>query len=86
MELPARICLNIISSFLRLQKMGLTPKFQQISQTHKKRRCYKASFQLNWRTEWDSNPRYPLGVHTISNRAPSASRSSVRAGDMYNVF
>ncbi len=32
---------------------------------------------LKWRTEWDSNPRYPLGVHTISNRAPSASRSSV---------
>ena len=33
---------------------------------------------FNWRTEWDSNPRYPLGVHTISNRAPSASRSSVQ--------
>ena len=26
-----------------------------------------------WRREWDSNPRYACDVHTISNRAPSAS-------------
>ena len=30
-----------------------------------------------WRREWDSNPRY-VSVHTISSRAPSATRSSLR--------
>ncbi len=33
---------------------------------------------LNWRIERDSNPRYALGVHTISNRAPSTTRPSIR--------
>ena len=31
-----------------------------------------------WRRERDSNPRYGFAVHTISNRAPSASRSPLR--------
>ena len=30
-----------------------------------------------WRIEWDSNSRYPLEVHTISNRAPSTTRPSI---------
>ena len=29
------------------------------------------------RREWDSNPRYPVKVHTLSKRAPSASRTSL---------
>ena len=29
------------------------------------------------RREWDSNPRYPFGVHTLSKRAPSATRTSL---------
>jgi hypothetical protein len=31
-----------------------------------------------WRREWDSNPRY-LAVNTLSKRAPSATRPSLRA-------
>ena len=38
---------------------------------HKKSRGFKRDFL--WRREWDSNPRYACDVHTISNRAPSAS-------------
>ena len=38
---------------------------------HKKSRRFKRDFL--WRREWDSNPRYACDVHTISNRAPSAS-------------
>ena len=38
---------------------------------HKKSRVFKRDFL--WRREWDSNPRYACDVHTISNRAPSAS-------------
>src|SRR6266446_6368041 len=30
------------------------------------------------RREWDSNPRYPFGVYTLSRRAPSATRTSLR--------
>ena len=30
-----------------------------------------------WRREWDSNPRY-LAVNTLSKRAPSATRPSLR--------
>ncbi len=33
--------------------------------------------QTGWRREWDSNPRY-LSVHTLSKRAPSAARPSLR--------
>ncbi len=29
------------------------------------------------RREWDSNPRYPFGVNTLSKRAPSATRTSL---------
>ena len=50
-----------------------------------KKAPFRVSF-CNWRTEWDSNPRYPLGVHTISNRAPSASRSSVHRSCFYIAF
>ncbi len=31
-----------------------------------------------WRIERDSNPRYALDVHTISNRAPSTTRPSIQ--------
>jgi hypothetical protein len=34
-----------------------------------------ARFTVRWRSQRDSNPWYPSGVHTISNRAPSATRS-----------
>ena len=37
-----------------------------------------AETQTGWRREWDSNPRY-LSVHTLSKRAPSAARPSLRA-------
>jgi hypothetical protein len=30
------------------------------------------------RREGDSNPRYPLGVHTLSRRAPSTTRSPLQ--------
>ena len=32
----------------------------------------------NWRRERDLNPRYPFGVHTLSRRAPSTTRPSLR--------
>ena len=31
-----------------------------------------------WRRGWDSNPRYPLGAHTLSRRAPSTTRTPLR--------
>jgi hypothetical protein len=30
-----------------------------------------------WRTRWDSNPRYPFEVYTLSRRAPSTARPPV---------
>ena len=49
-----------------------------------------------WRRDGDSNPRYPFGAYTISNRAPSASsdispssqmlRRSVAAKRQYTPF
>ena len=36
-----------------------------------------ASYE-KWRRERDSNPRYTINVHTISSRAPSATRASLR--------
>lgn len=41
---------------------------------HEKVPCYVVE---NWRRRRDSNPRY-VAVHTISSRAPSASRSPLR--------
>src|SRR5205823_14184054 len=35
-----------------------------------------------WRRGWDSNPRYPFGVHSISSAAPSAARSPLQLGLM----
>ena len=34
-------------------------------------------YKAYWRREWDSNPRY-LAVNTLSKRAPSATRPSLR--------
>jgi hypothetical protein len=33
-----------------------------------------------WRREWDSNPRGGISAYTISNRAPSTARTSLRVG------
>ena len=40
-----------------------------------------AGASVSWRRDRDSNPRYSFGAHTISNRAPSASRSSLRSSE-----
>jgi hypothetical protein len=32
-----------------------------------------SAFLNSWRRGWDSNPRYPCGVHTLSRRADSTS-------------
>lgn len=40
---------------------------------------FRSRKSQNWRRDRDSNPRYAFGAHTISNRAPSASRSSLRS-------
>lgn len=32
---------------------------------------------LDWRREWDLNPRCVFGAHTISSRAPSTPRTSL---------
>lgn len=37
------------------------------------KRAWKRLAGLVWRRDGDSNPRYPFGAYTISNRAPSAS-------------
>ena len=34
---------------------------------------------ISWRRERDSNPRYAFNVHTISNRALSASQTSLQS-------
>ena len=39
--------------------------------------CGKAR-RRSWRREWDSNPRYAVNVYTLSKRAPSAARPSLR--------
>ncbi len=36
-----------------------------------------AGLSCKWRIDRDSNPGYPLGVYTISNRAPSTTRPSI---------
>src|SRR5688572_7330374 len=42
--------------------------------SHEKSRVRRA-----WRRGWDSNPRYPFGEHTLSKRAPSATRTPLLA-------
>ena len=32
-------------------------------------------FLHDWRRDWDSNPGYTFGVHTLSRRAPSTTRT-----------
>ena len=39
--------------------------------------CIAAGLSCKWRIDRDSNPGYPLGVYTISNRAPSTTRPSI---------
>ena len=34
--------------------------------------------KIKWRRERDSNPRYAINVHTLSRRAPSTARTSLR--------
>ena len=44
--------------------------------------CSLTPVPFSWRREGDSNPRYTfVGIHTISSRAPSASRASLHIGD-----
>src|ERR1039457_2372100 len=33
---------------------------------------------VHWRRERDSNPRYAINIHTLSRRAPSTARTSLR--------
>ncbi len=40
----------------------------------------------NWRRERDSNPRYPFEVHTLSRRAPSTARPSLRYRNKLNKY
>ncbi len=35
--------------------------------------------QIQWRREWDSNPRGGFAAYTISNRAPSTTRTSLHS-------
>ena len=35
----------------------------------------------NWQSEWDSNPR-DVSAYTVSNRAPSATRTSLYVVDI----
>lgn len=80
--MPQLFCINALAS-PSPQTLNLTfPAFPPDT----KKTLGLSVFLLKWRTEWDSNPRYPLGVHTISNRAPSASRSSVHCTALYNLF
>ena len=37
------------------------------------------TLSASWRRGWDSNPRYGITAHTISSRAPSATRSPLRS-------
>src|SRR5262245_10617953 len=41
--------------------------------------CRAAVFGGEWRRERDSNPRGGISAYTISNRAPSAARTSLRS-------
>ena len=36
------------------------------------------SYDIIWRRERDSNPRYAINVYTLSRRAPSATRTPLR--------
>ena len=38
---------------------------------------------LNWRSGWDSNPRYAFDVYTLSRRAPSTARPPLRASGAF---
>ena len=75
---------------LRRRKGGDTPvspappcrthfyrEFSSLTLSHTTKPTLKVGFVV-WRIEWDSNSRYALGVHTISNRAPSTTRPSIQ--------
>lgn len=57
------------------RKMQMKPEF--FSKEKPKPNTLVFDLGFTWRREWDSNPWYAYGVHTISNRAPSASRTSL---------
>ena len=42
-----------------------------------------AVLRRKWRTGWDSNPRYPFEVYSLSRGAPSAARPPVRGFQSY---
>ena len=46
----------------------------------------RGEFCCKWRIERDSNPRYALDVHTISNRAPSTTRPSIQGDILFILF
>ncbi len=46
----------------------------------------RGEFCCKWRIERDSNPRYALDVHTISNRAPSTTRPSIQGDTLFILF
>ena len=57
----------------------------QICSKNAKKRTKMCVFCI-WRREWDLNPRYAFGVHTISNRAPSTPRTSLLVRDGYGTL
>ena len=48
------------------------------SPEHTKKATLRAAFFGMWRRERDSNPRYAINVYTLSRRAPSTTRTSLR--------
>ena len=76
---------------LRRRKGGDTPvspappcrthfyrEFSSLTLLYTTKTRHKGGLVCKWRIEWDSNSRYALGVHTISNRAPSTTRPSIQ--------
>ena len=79
--------MRLNTQYKRLQAdiVGLTALYAIIKAEKNKEKNLNRGFDLgsDWRREWDLNPRYAFGVHTISNRAPSTPRTSLLVRDGY---
>ena len=60
------------------QIMRIDAEKKSREQNDLKNHFVTAPLFYKWRKGWDSNPRYAINVHSISNAAPSTPRPPLR--------
>ena len=70
---------NAKSGLLRIPLFSFPARPKASFRSHRKlkKTPQGGAFCIYPRREWDSNPRYPFGVYTLSRRAPSTTRTSL---------